>query len=294
MIPMRTSPFIRIGALALLIFVALTLPVTAQGSSSSDIFPLVFCGRSGQPACTVCDLLVLVDKIKNFIFFFLIPVVGAIFVVWAGFKLLLSQGKPEEIKKATGYLWNIAIGAGIVALSWLFTNTIIQTLAKKDNVSRTWTSVECRAPAATPSPTGLPTTPTGSPTTTPVTGTLSDQAARQQLAAAGIGVNAQPPQTSLEGIRQETINAIIAAKQRCGCSVTITAGTEGGGGHTPGEHSHGTGYKVDLRLNSALDSYVTTNFPYIGTRSDGARQYRDPSTGAVYALESDHWDVLVE
>ncbi len=123
---------------------------------------------------------------------------------------------------------------------------------------------------------------------------ITDTQARQQLTTASndaITFNATPPQTSLEGMRQNTINEIVNIQRNCGCNIVVTGGTEGG--HSAGANSHANGYKVDLGLNTNLNNYVERNFTPVGIRSnDGARLWRAPN-GTVYARESNHWDILV-
>jgi hypothetical protein len=111
-----------------------------------------------------------------------------------------------------------------------------------------------------------------------------------QLQAGGVtvvgGIN-------LAGIRQATVDEAIRLKRACGCEVVITSAT--GGQHAPGTYSHASGYKIDLRLDSGLTGYIENpnNFDRVGTRSDGAPLYQRPGGGAIYAKESDHWDVTV-
>ncbi|MDR3378606.1 MAG: hypothetical protein P4M10_07970, partial [Verrucomicrobiae bacterium] len=138
-------------------------------------------------------------------------------------------------------------------------------------------------------------------TTTGGSGTgLSQSAAQQELTAAGIGVSSSgncsdasnPNCTSLQGMRQDTINELISLKSDCGCTITVTGGTEVG--HAAGDESHSTGYKADINPTSQVSNYITTNFKQIANRSsDGAQQWVDGSTGAVYARESNHWDISV-
>lgn len=129
---------------------------------------------------------------------------------------------------------------------------------------------------------------------------LSEQAAREKLSGDNIGVK-QACSTGeyencvdLGGIRKETIDEITSLSSSVGSeNVYVTAGTEGcGTTHLIGTYSHCNGYKTDLRLNTNLNNYITGNYEYIGTRSDGAKMYKS-SSGATYALEKDHWDVLV-
>jgi len=120
--------------------------------------------------------------------------------------------------------------------------------------------------------------------------TLTDAQARQKMSNVGISVNASQPQTSLEGIREATLLELVwlVSKVPSG-SIVITGGTEGG--HASGTYSHANGYKVDLRLNSTLDSYIENNFRREGS-VDGYPAYRSPN-GGLYVKEGNHWDVLV-
>ncbi|ESN90916.1 hypothetical protein HELRODRAFT_90713, partial [Helobdella robusta] len=100
--------------------------------------------------------------------------------------------------------------------------------------------------------------------------------------------------TSLEGIRKKTINQLLTLKRASGCEIVVTGcGTESGHGHsTRGAKSHANGYKVDLRINTCISNYIKSNFAHIGQRGgDQADMYKS-SAGNIYALESDHWDVL--
>lgn len=101
--------------------------------------------------------------------------------------------------------------------------------------------------------------------------------------------------TSLEGIRQCTIDGIIAFKKSSNCDIVVTAGTEIG--HAPGLYSHANGYKLDIRITQNVTDFIQTHFTFIGQRSfDQAAQY-DDGKGNIYAQElhpggrNDHWDI---
>ncbi|CAE6461712.1 unnamed protein product [Rhizoctonia solani] len=93
--------------------------------------------------------------------------------------------------------------------------------------------------------------------------------------------------TSYEGIWGTTVNGVIKLKQECRCAITITGGTEVG--HAAGRYSHAKGHKVDFRLNSGLNDFIT-KFKRINDRGDGSPQYESPG-GNIYAKEGNHWDV---
>jgi hypothetical protein len=122
---------------------------------------------------------------------------------------------------------------------------------------------------------------------------LSQAEAESQLSAAGIDwysdtgcndPNAGLACTSYEGINQDTVSAAIALKDACGgCEILITGGTESG--HASGTYSHANGYKLDLKLVPALESYIRSAFTQTGDRFDRYAQWEAPS-GNVYCVSA--------
>lgn len=122
--------------------------------------------------------------------------------------------------------------------------------------------------------------------------------ASQALAAAGIGLWSSGgcsnrnvgTCTSLDTVNRATVQGAIKLAKAAGLALTVTGGTETG--HASGTYSHWNGYKLDFGLpfNPKLGAVITSRYRYIGTRSDGAKQYQNDATGDVYALEGDHWD----
>ena len=139
----------------------------------------------------------------------------------------------------------------------------------------------------------------GGPSATTTTGTTTDQQARSDLSASGIGVNktcqnssscsVSGGQTCLNGLQSSTVSGIKTIKQNCNCDVTITGGTECGHSAS-GTYNHGNGYKTDLRTNAALNNYIqqqgcsTTPQDTNCTGKDG-NIYRYETAGGA------HWDV---
>lgn len=140
------------------------------------------------------------------------------------------------------------------------------------------------------------------PTTPPATGSATEDSIRAALLASGITVNranactdaSHVNCTSVADLRPATISGVTDFKSSCGdsCVVVLTSGSEGYGIHSEtGTYNHINGYKVDIRPNAQVDSYITTNYTRISApRSDGAIGYRD-SSGNTYYREGDHWDV---
>jgi len=100
-----------------------------------------------------------------------------------------------------------------------------------------------------------------------------------------------PKCTALDQIRCNTVSGLIAFKNASKCGVVVTGGTETGHS-TSGEKTHWNGWKVDLGLNSCLDSFIK-KYKEIGRRGDGSRQWQAPG-GHIYALEGNHWDITYQ
>ncbi|KAI1306903.1 hypothetical protein F5Y03DRAFT_131768 [Xylaria venustula] len=125
---------------------------------------------------------------------------------------------------------------------------------------------------------------------------LTQAQAASRLSAGGVGWTSSggcsdktnPTCTSFDGVYSGTVDGAVTLKGACGCTLTITGGTETG--HASGTYSHANGYKFDFAKNSALNSYVTSAFTRIADRGDGYPQWRAAS-GNIYCDEGNHWDV---
>lgn len=95
--------------------------------------------------------------------------------------------------------------------------------------------------------------------------------------------------TSLDGMRDESIDGLIEFKKKVGVDLVVTGGTEVG--HAAGTYSHANGYKIDISLNAEVSKYIKDNFTKQDKkRGDGATVYKD-ADGNKFALESNHWDI---
>lgn len=128
---------------------------------------------------------------------------------------------------------------------------------------------------------------------------LTDAQARALLAQHRIGVNAQQPTTSLQGIRQSTLNEVIWVKQNCrtasggGCNVVVTGGTEPAN-HALGNCSHVNGFKFDMRETPEVNAWIQATLAPGGLRGSDLRFINTKSANkSVYVKESTHWDVAV-
>lgn len=260
-----------------MILVALPSLVFAQAGG------LVPCGGQNGDPCNTNDVVGFANSMIDYLIKAL-GVIAVIVMVYAGFKLVVSAGNEGEWTKAKELFTNVIIGIILILAAWLIVDTVLKGLTGRGLGD--WTE---ELQMTDPSPTA-PTAPNNYGVS--ADGRYTDAEARAALDDADIGVwESAPGRTSLSNMNQATINEAVRIKQACGCSVTVTGGTEGG--HAPGTYSHASGHKIDLDDSPGLNSYITSNYTYAGRRSgDNALIYNAPN-GAVYYKEGDHWDVLV-
>jgi hypothetical protein len=83
---------------------------------------LVPCGGPNEPPCQICHLFVMLDKIIDFVLFYIVFPVAILLIVIGGGMFILSIGKPEYINKAKSILSSVIIGLVIIFSSWLVVN----------------------------------------------------------------------------------------------------------------------------------------------------------------------------
>jgi len=251
---------------ALLIFLSLFLLVLPFIASAIE-YP--FGGLKGDQI-TPCDYI-------KALFVWGLGIVGALAVTaiaYGGAHYMM--GKVEEGKEI---MYSALLGLLLLFGSWLILYTINPDLA----------TLKCEPLP----PASSVTSPSPSPTPSPTPGTQGDQQVRDELTSHNISVNKSCVQgssdsTCLNGLQQNTISGVENIQQNCGCSLTITGGTEPGHSES-GTYSHTNGYKLDLRPGT-VDNYVQQQgcgkAPQ-DTNCKGAdgNTYRYETAGGA------HWDV---
>lgn len=200
---------------------------------------------------------------------------AVLMIIWGGVQYMSTDawGGKNDAKNT---IWNAIMGLLLTLSAWLIINTINPDLLQF-NLSLDPVKIVKN------------TNPPAGSTGTQSSGGFTQQQAKALLEAGGVAINGP---ILLAGINQRTVNEVIGLKSACGadCEVMVTSAT--GGTHASGACSHGNGYKVDLRLNTTLNNFITRNYSPLPNRSDGAKMYRAPS-GALYAQEGNHWDIAV-
>lgn len=240
------------------------------------------------PECNACHFVSLGKNVIDFFIKISAVVVTLVFAI-AGMKIVMAGDNSGQISKAKGMMTDSVIGLVIILSSWLIVDTFLKVFINEQKLGP-WNEVQC---SAAPARTTVVTPKGEAPGTVTISGKMSDADARTLLSQNGISVNKTEAQgTSLSNMNQATVQDIIDLKKGCDCEIVVTGGTEGSGGHAVGTVSHSTGYKYDVRPNTTLDSYITSQYQDVGVRGDGARMYKAPD-GVIYAREGDHWDVKV-
>lgn len=291
---------IRSGTILLLVYVALPLQAFAQESQ------FVSCdGSTGDP-CSWCNLVDLGNGIITWLIGILFIMAG-ILVAVAGIKLVTSGGNTSALDSAKSSFQNAVIGLVIVFSAWLLVDTLMRTLLPGDQGMIDgrffWSEVECWVPKVPvqytregndpgytfDSEAGGPLPPAGAD------GTYNQAQAEAILtdrfdisSSGGCTDRTQTNCTSLDGVRQTTLDRALELQNAVGERLVITGGTEAGHS-TSIEYSHSNGYKLDLRPSTALNSHIYNNYEQIGPS-----KYRD-SNGNTYYRHGphDHWDITI-
>ena len=143
------------------VFVLMALCVPLLASAAPHWWPIVPCGLnrpteqdvangdallddSYYESCNQCTLIKMGKNLIDFTFQGVVPMVGTMFFVVAGFLILVggATGKPAQVKQGQGIFKNTIFGVAIIASSWLVASFILKSLAT-DDVSNKWYEISC-------------------------------------------------------------------------------------------------------------------------------------------------------
>lgn len=109
---------------------------------------LVPCGRTGQPMCTLCDLIKGIYDIVQYIIKIAVWVTLTAIAIGGGM-YALSAGNSNMIELAKGAMKKALIGLVIVLTAWLMVNTLLLVIGTQSNLGITgvvsWGKFECAA-----------------------------------------------------------------------------------------------------------------------------------------------------
>lgn len=240
-------------------------------------------------------------------FFAFIAIASFFLIVWGGFEYVTSSipgmkadGRAKINRALTGF--------GIALFAWLLLETI--SAGTFTNIDLSLQNIGGTSFSAGPAGTGGGTNQTPATAGNNQTGTASgasditEAEARKRFEDLGIPVNAQPPQTQLAGIQQDTIDAVVNMKEDSGCNFIITGGTEDTGVHSTSIYGHTNGYKVDIDDNPCMNNYFT-GWTKIAPRTDRVNgqsvlvpRYQNGNIIAAdernVPTRGSHWDIQVK
>lgn len=87
------------------------------------------------PDCDFSHLVLLVQRVINFLIFTLAFPISALMFAYAGILMLTAGGKEGQIKKAKSVFWGVAVGLVLMLAAWLIVYTITNTLIDKDKIN---------------------------------------------------------------------------------------------------------------------------------------------------------------
>jgi hypothetical protein len=293
---------------------ALAVPLVAE--AAIPFFGPIIPTASNKCAASFGMLMIVINNIISLLITLAIVFVAPLMIAWSGFLFVVNPVNAGGISQAKSILTNTVVGIVIALAGWLIVDALMAVLYNPQAVGKTWSTLVAGnssdlciklAGSLNQSPSG------GLITGASATGTVavvppsaapaSETAIRQQLASAGIQINRSPCSpydangvvsrcTNVGGMLSSTVSQVIGIKNSCnGCTVMVTGGSEAG--HAAGAQSHGAGYKVDLGLNSSLNTFLQ-KLPLTGQRGgDSGGPIRKDSCGNEYVQESTHWDIKV-
>jgi Type IV secretion system pilin len=127
-------------------FVQVSGPTGPTGATAAgERTGLVPCGRDGQEPCQTCHVVVLVNDVIKFLLYIL-GVVAAIIIVYAGARLVFSGGNRSAMEEAKSMISSMIIGYVIILAGWLLVDTGMKMLLT-DGATKlgVWNQVSCVA-----------------------------------------------------------------------------------------------------------------------------------------------------
>jgi hypothetical protein len=130
-----------------LFFILLTITFLLPFSVSAQEFafpgfPIVPCGRTGQPDCKLCHLFVMAKNIIDWILAFII-VIAPVFILIGGIVILTAAGKPDQVALGKRMITSAIIGVAIGLLSWTILSTLFNTLVGETGFPWPWNNPNC-------------------------------------------------------------------------------------------------------------------------------------------------------
>lgn len=120
-----------------LVFVPVFVGAAPVTGESLGLFPcngVVEEGKKNSGECTFNDVLKLADNIIKAIFIAIL-IISPVLIAYAGYRYIMSGGKPAERSKASQQLLNLVIGLVIVACAYGVVKLVLNALLSQTNIT---------------------------------------------------------------------------------------------------------------------------------------------------------------
>ncbi len=111
------------------IIMVLVSPATSLAQERTALIP---CGTDANPEqCTFTDFITLINRVIDYLIFYLALPLSAIMFAYAGF-LLVTAGGGEAKTKAKGIFFNVLWGLLLAVGAWLIVKTLLSIAGYND------------------------------------------------------------------------------------------------------------------------------------------------------------------
>jgi hypothetical protein len=133
---MNYKALFRISSLILIAIVVL-LPLASFAVTYDSKLGLVPCGsKTGNTkACTLSDLVILIDQIINFILFYLAAPLGTLSIAVGGVLMITAGGDTGQLERGKSIFYNTVIGFVIAFGAWLIVKAILSALVSNTTIA---------------------------------------------------------------------------------------------------------------------------------------------------------------
>jgi hypothetical protein len=111
----------QILILSLVVIIFLVLPDSVLAASKGGLVP---CGGSGQSACTLKDIFVMVARVTNTLIG-LAGIYAVYVIIGAGFWLVVTMGNEEKLTNYKKQISQAVVGFVLVLMAYMFVNTAV-------------------------------------------------------------------------------------------------------------------------------------------------------------------------
>jgi hypothetical protein len=125
-----------------LMIIAIAIPLCTLAGILEG--PLVPCGTSKTPPCTLCDIFKIVKNIIDFILA-AIFILAPIYVLWGGFEILTSAGESGKVSNGKKKITAAVVGIIIALVAWTGLSMLFNALVSpgSEGFPWPWNEVKC-------------------------------------------------------------------------------------------------------------------------------------------------------